>query len=274
MDTRRCIVVTPYHGEDRVTLERCIHSVRSQSISTEHLLVADGNPQEWIEHERVRHLRLDRSHADHGNTPRGIGALLAAAEQVDAIALLDADNWIDSSHMEVCLEAASKVGGKCDFVIARRRFCRLDGSVLPVEDEAVPEHVDTNCFVFLPGSYHLLSHWALMPKPLSVAGDRFFWAGVRARRLVGALVAEAVTVNYTSMWAGEYLKNGERPPAGAKTVQTFEPMRAWVRSLNRRERDVASRLAGVRLVAPAMRRWLRWRNELFGVRMIVGRTGD
>ena len=261
MRTHRCIVVTPYYTEDRLTLERCIRSVRSQSVGTEHLLVADGNPQDWIDHEDVRHLRLDRSHADHGNTPRGVGALLAAAEGFDAIALLDADNWIDSNHLEVCLNAAARAGRKCDFVIARRRFRRPDGSVLPVQDEPISEHVDTNCFVFLRGSYHLLSFWALMPKPLSMAGDRFFWAGLRARRLVGARVTEIVTVNYSTMWAGEYLKNGETPPDGAKTVADFEPMRDWLRSLNRQERKVASRLAGVRLIVPARRRWLRWRTK-------------
>lgn len=257
MRTCRCIVVTPYITEDRVTLQRCIQSVRGQSVGTEHLLVADGNPQDWIDHEGIRHLRLDRSHADHGNTPRGVGALLAAAEGFDAIALLDADNWIDRNHLEVCLNAAAGVGSKCDFVIARRRFCRPDGSVLPVQDEPVSEHVDTNCFVFLPGSYHLLCFWALMPKALSVAGDRYFWSGVRARGLVGAVVTADVTVNYLTMWAGEYLKNGEAPPEGAKTIEDFEPMRAWLRSLNRREREVASRLAGVQLSEPAGRRWLR-----------------
>lgn len=261
MPTHRCIVVTPYHGEDRLTLQRCIHSVRSQSVGSEHLLVADGKPQDWIDAEGVRHLRLDRSHADFGNTPRGVGALLAAAEGFDAIALLDADNWIDGNHLEVCLNAAAAAGRKCDFVIARRRFRRPDGSVLPVQDEPISEHVDTNCFVFLPGSYHLLSFWALMPKQLSVAGDRFFWAGVRARGLVGAHVTEVVTVNYLTMWAGEYLKNGETPPEGAKTVEDFEPMRAWLRALNRRERQVASRLTGVRLIVPTWRRWLRRRTE-------------
>ena len=135
MGRHRCIVVTPYYTEDRSTLERCIRSVRSQSVATEHLLVADGNAQDWIDHEGVRHLRLDRSHADHGNTPRGIGAVLAAAEGFGAIALLDADNWLDSNHLEVCLNAAASAGSKCDFVIARRRFRRPDGSVLPGQDE-------------------------------------------------------------------------------------------------------------------------------------------
>ena len=46
MRRHRCIVVTPYYTEDRSTLERCIRSVRSQSVATEHLLVADGNAQD------------------------------------------------------------------------------------------------------------------------------------------------------------------------------------------------------------------------------------
>ena len=187
--------------------------------------------------------------------------MLAAAEGFDAIALLDADNWVDSNHLEVCLDAAASAGSKCDFVIARRRFRRPHGSVLPVQDGPVSEHVDTNCFVFLPGSYHLLGFWALMPKPLSMAGDRFFWAGLRARKMVGAQVAEVITVNYLTMWAGEYLKNGETPPDGAKTIEDFEPTHAWLRSLNRKDRAVASRLAGVRLVVPARRHWLWWRTE-------------
>ena len=47
-------------------------SVRRQTVPTEHLLVADGHPQDWLESESVRHLRLDRSHGDFGNTPQEI----------------------------------------------------------------------------------------------------------------------------------------------------------------------------------------------------------
>jgi hypothetical protein len=44
----RYAIVTPYYKEDRALIERCIDCVRAQSIPTEHILVADGHPQSWI----------------------------------------------------------------------------------------------------------------------------------------------------------------------------------------------------------------------------------
>ena len=80
MDTTRPIVITPYYKEDPALLRRCMDSVRAQTVPTEHFLVADGYPQDWIDAEPVRHLKLDRSHRDYGNTPRGVAALLATSE--------------------------------------------------------------------------------------------------------------------------------------------------------------------------------------------------
>ena len=85
-------IVTPYFKETPSLLKRCIRSVRDQTLNADHIMVADGHPQDWIDNERVRHIRLDRSHNDYGNTPRGIGAILAIAEQYSGIGLLDADN--------------------------------------------------------------------------------------------------------------------------------------------------------------------------------------
>src|SRR6185437_7277399 len=72
VDTKRPIVITPYYKEDPSLLRRCMESVRNQTVPTEHFMVADGHPQDWIDAEPVRHLKLDRSHRDYGNTPRGI----------------------------------------------------------------------------------------------------------------------------------------------------------------------------------------------------------
>ena len=47
MDSRY-IIITPYAREDQALLERCIDSVRRQTVRTDHFLVADGYPQEWI----------------------------------------------------------------------------------------------------------------------------------------------------------------------------------------------------------------------------------
>src|SRR5207248_9274988 len=80
---RRYVFITPYYKETRALLEQCIGPVWSQTIRADHILVADGFPQDWIDQTNVRHVRLDRAHADWGNTPRCIGALMAAAEGYD-----------------------------------------------------------------------------------------------------------------------------------------------------------------------------------------------
>src|SRR5690348_4286605 len=109
----RYAVVTPYYKEERWLLERCMNSVRTQSLPADHFLVADGFPQDWLDHEPVRHIRLDRNHRDFGNTPRGIGALVAIGEGYDGIALLDADNWFESHHIEECVAASGR--SECDY---------------------------------------------------------------------------------------------------------------------------------------------------------------
>ena len=72
-------------------LKRCMDSVRRQTTKVDHMLVADGFPQDWISTEPVRHLILDRPHADYGDVARGVGALTAVAEKYDGIAFLDAE---------------------------------------------------------------------------------------------------------------------------------------------------------------------------------------
>jgi hypothetical protein len=47
----RYCVVTPYFKEDRAMLKRCMDSVRRQTAKVDHMLVADGFPQDWISTE-------------------------------------------------------------------------------------------------------------------------------------------------------------------------------------------------------------------------------
>ncbi len=100
------LIVTAYYKEDRAVLEHCISSVRAQTEPADHLLVADGHPQDWIDDLPVRHIRLDRAHCDYGNTPRVVGAMLGISEGYGGIGFLDADNWIESDHIATCQEAA------------------------------------------------------------------------------------------------------------------------------------------------------------------------
>lgn len=250
---RRCAVVTPYYKEEVDVLARCIESVRLQSVPADHFVVADGHPQDWISQAGVRHVRLDQAHGDYGGTPRGIGAMLAVSEGYDAIALLDADNWFDPDHLERCLAAADAVpDGICDYVIARLRIVRPDKSVMNLRAEAIDDHVDTSCFVFLRGAFHALPIWALMPREASIVGDRYLYGALREMNLTSAVV-ETVTVNYTSIWESHYRLLGETPPPGAKLNVSGDGAAAWLAALTPRDLDIAERLMQVRLREPAAR---------------------
>ena len=219
--------------------------MRNQSISCDHILVADGFPQKWIDDAGVRHLSLDRSHGDAGNTARGLGALLAIAEEYDGIGLLDADNWLEKNHLEVCLDAANKMDGgiaNCDFVIAQRYFRRFDETIMPIADQ--PGHVDTSCFFFLPGSYSFLPQWSLMPRRVSAAGDRFFYAFIKQKNLRVATTSTK-TVNYHNTYVYPYLELGETPPPEAKELPLDEFFDSVRMARDPREAVILNRLVGL-----------------------------
>ena len=247
---KRYAIITPYWNEDRALLERCIKSVRGQTVAADHLLVADGLPQAWIDREPVRHFKLDRTHGDYGKTPRGIGALIAVAEGYDAIGFLDADNWFENDHVESCLDAArgdAEGYDQCDYVVARRLFRRPDESIMPLGEE--PGHVDTNCFFLLRGSFYCVANWATMPKELSVISDRVFRDVLKSRGLRFASVQKR-TVNYHCMWQSLYDALKETPPEGAKPNVSTRAIGPWLRTLPPRELEIVRRLAGIRLGAP------------------------
>ncbi len=177
----------------------------------------------------VRHIRLDRSHGDFGDTPRGIGAMLAAQEGYEGIGFLDADCWLEPDHVEYCLELASQAGpDACDYVIALRHERRPDGSLMQVNQVPPHRHVDTNCFFFLRSGFHVLPVWAAIPREVSAVGDRLFYNAVRANGLRPTL-AERKTVNYTCMWESIYRVMGEEPPEGAKPNPDHQAIERWIK---------------------------------------------
>ena len=228
-------------------LQRCINSVKIQTVKTDHLLISDGHPQSWLDAEQIRHIKLDRSHGDYGNTPRGIGALLAIAEEYDGIGFLDGDNWLDSDHVEACLDAASKTPGgapQCDYVIAKMRLRRPDETILI--DKSESGHVDTSCFFFLKGSFNVIPHWALMPHAASIIGDRVFFQMLKLQPFCAAHV-QKTTVNYHCIWESIYRALGEIPPEGAKPNVNDGKIKPWLASLNERQLEIAGRLLGFKL---------------------------
>lgn len=242
----RVAVITPYFKEPRAWLERCLASVRAQTHACEHLVVADGHAQGWLDEAGVRHLRLDRAHADYGNTPRSIGAQLAVAEGFDAVAFLDADNWFAPEHIAQCVATAEDSGA--DVVTSGRRFVREDGSVIPFDsrEDASAEHVDTNCLFLLFGAFHALPRWLLMPRPMAMLGDRYFLSSLRAERLKEAR-APGATVYYLCGWADVYRAVGETPPAFAKDGLPVARLGQWLRRLTGPDFEQVYRLSGCRV---------------------------
>lgn len=241
-------IVTPYYKEPRTMLERCLRSVAAQDLPVTHFVVSDGHPQDWLDAQPVRHLRLGCAHGDFGNTPRSIGGILAASEGFDAIAFVDADNWLEPDHVSSCLAVAAQSPQELDYVVASRRLTRNDGSVLPflTQDDRDGSHIDTNCFFLLPGSFHTLGQWGVMPKPLSVVGDRIYAGSLRAQGLRSARNPK-VTVNYLCTWAFVFRAVGEPVPDYAKSTIDLADTTRWWHALDERDRQIVDRLAASRV---------------------------
>ena len=243
----RYAIITPYYKESTEVLKHCIKSVLDQTVAADHFVVADGFPQDWIDGTGVRHIRLDRSHADFGDTPRGIGAMIAASEGYQAIGFLDADCWLEPSHVEYCLELAEQAGPiGCDYVIALRHERRPDGTIMNVGQVSPELHVDTNCYFFLRSAFHVLPVWSSIPREVSIVGDRLFYKAVKANSL-RSVIAARKTVNYTCMWESIYRSMGEPPPDGAKPNPDHERAERWIRELSASERAVTNRLIQTKL---------------------------
>ncbi len=204
-------------------------------------MIADGCPQDWVDKEsNVSHIRFANAHADDGNTPRGIGALLAASEGAEQICFLDADNTLDADHVETCLDTARK-NPYCKFVIARRRFVFPDGSPAAVPEE--PGHVDTSCFFMLRGTFHLFSHFILQPRQLTPLCDRVFLALLRYNKLSSAM-CEKVTVTYTTNYLTHYKFVGKPAPPNARPNCDRADMTKWWSTLSMYEKEVVRRNVG------------------------------
>lgn len=238
----RFAVVTPYHKEERKILERCIDSVNQQTVPADHFLISDGFPQDWLDSVDVKHVKLDHAYRDWGNTPRCVGALLAVSESYEGIGLLDADNWYDANHVSECCSAAgSDANTPADLVIARRRIFLPDSTPVPVREE--PGHVDTSCFWFLEGSFHLLHHW-MMVAPVAPICDRIFYGMIKAHNL-SVHHTNNITVNYTGDYAPFYTAVGRAPLPTTKSVVNIQAMADWVAGLSPRRRKVVHALCGV-----------------------------
>ncbi|MEK6943053.1 MAG: glycosyltransferase [Nanoarchaeota archaeon] len=166
-------VITPYHLESNDVLNQCHESVLRQTYPCQHILVADGHPNNIIDSWDASHIILPVQHSDNGDTPRTIGSICAANEGYDAIAYLDADNWFYPEHIESMVSLYEKT--TADVCTSRRSIHRLDGSLMFIDGESDGDKFsDTSCIFLTKNAFTLSLIWAFIPNEISPFCDRFF----------------------------------------------------------------------------------------------------
>lgn len=213
----RLAVITPYHKEPFAFLEQCHRSVMSQDLDVTHFMVADGYPHDGLDAWNIKHIKLPSAHADYGNTPRGIGSLLASSEGYDFISYLDADNWFHDGHLRslVQLWEQTRSAACCSF----RSYHDRTGKDLGIHerDEEKLLHIDTSCFLLHRSAFACLTIWLDMPRALASVGDRIFLAGLLHRKLPISST-RARSVAYRSHSRAHYLMANHPVPEGARDI--------------------------------------------------------
>ena len=205
----RPAVITPYYEESLEILKRCHQSVRSQTTETTHILVADGSSKAVINQWDVQHLVLPQGHSNFGNTPRALGALMAASQGYEPIFFLDADNWFKPNHVEMALTLHQN-DPSIDVVISGRTIVLDDGSMLDEAPEDFHQHfADTSTLGFFKRAYRSFPLWALMPNGLALIGDRVVYECLKKMPLKLHWHGERTLV-YESHWANHYQLAGKK----------------------------------------------------------------
>ncbi len=210
-------VITPYCYEDIGKLRRCHESVLSQADKCTHFLIADGEPKMELSTWDCRHICLGISHRDNGNTPRGIGGILAMNEGYDVVMYLDADNWYEPLHTRSVLQTHFLTSS--DVIFSSRHIALLDGSIVDGDDpEDVQKlHVDTSCMSIFPNAYRALAHWCLMPQSLGPICDRAMLSLLQSE--FTCAWTNYKSVFFESSYAGHYRMAGKEVPPNAKGIE-------------------------------------------------------
>jgi glycosyltransferase involved in cell wall biosynthesis len=229
MSTRqpKVAVITPYYKEELELLEQCHHSVQNQTYPCLHVMVADGVARKELENWDIHHIALPQSHNDIGSTPRLIGSVHAIGLGLDAVAILDADNWYEPEHIEELVSAMVQRGAA--FASSGRMLWSLDGYAMGSCPLTNPKNfIDTNCMLFGRAAFHLLHHWVLMPDYGHLIGDRIVYHYVRRSGLPRVHVPDP-TVNYRCGKPGLYQQLGEPVPASVPARPDYESsLKKWI----------------------------------------------
>jgi Tfp pilus assembly protein PilF len=95
----------------------------------------------------------------------------------------------------------------------------------------------------LPGSYHVIPHFSLIPVEMSQLCDRIFYLSLQARKL-NAEIAPGKTVNYHCLWEAIYHAAGETPPPNAKETIDCRPIKTWLNLQDARQLEIIYRRCG------------------------------
>jgi len=173
----RIAVVTPFWCSDQEFIEDCHQSILNQTYYCHHIIVCDGCPPPIISDDRqatTTIIRLKERSNDFGNTPRGVGSILALERGFDAIFFLDADNWFASDHVSSVLSHGQSSSGK--LCISRRIIVAIDGTPLGLCDSSDGiQFADTSTMALLGRATEYARKWLSIESKYSAIGDRIFF---------------------------------------------------------------------------------------------------
>ncbi len=215
-------IITPYYQESLEVLWQCHLSVINQKVNIPftHFLIADGFAKHEINTWNAKHITLPNSHDDNGNTPRGLGSLLAKSEGYDFIAYLDADNWYHENHLQSMLDNWKE--NQTPVISCYRTFHHEDGEQLLFQEpiETSLDHIDTSCFFLHKTCYDVLDIWLKMPKILSPICDPVFYSAIKNKNYKISSTRNR-TVGFRSKYLSHYLYSQKKLPKDLKTEEVF-----------------------------------------------------
>ena len=209
-------IITPYFKESLDILEQCYNSVLAQEVNTDHYFIADGFPRSEINSWKVKHIILEKSHDDNGNTPRGIGSSKARELNYDFISYLDADNWFHKGHLKSLINLYNNT--KANICCSKRTFHHMNGKDLNISEmpEDKFEHVDTSCFLIHNSAFEITKIYEKMPKILSPICDRIFYKSIVIHKKYSIAFSNLRTVAFRSQYLSHYKTANRHPPENLK----------------------------------------------------------
>jgi hypothetical protein len=233
-------VITPYFKTSLEWLHQCHSSVKEQTHPCTHFIIADGIPYDEVDSWEAQHIKLPVNTGDYGDTPRGVGSVVAIGQGFDAIAYLDADNWYSPEHISTLVQLHKQSGAAV--VTSARNLHRLDGTLLGKCFEVDgKKFVDTSCLMLTRRAFDIIQAWWLMPPKYHAIDDRVVWSQIRKSNL-RTIHSGNPTLAYRTAFSNHYRKFGEEPPAGTKTGQEIYELLHEIRKKQMQQNQITIHL--------------------------------